>query len=84
MGLDVATGEAIDPVVAGIFDNYLVKKQILQGAPIVASQLLLVDEVMRAGASQLPLHSCSLQNLSLQISSFCSIGPLNRIQSFLE
>jgi T-complex protein 1 subunit zeta len=49
VGLDVSTGEALDPAVAGIFDNYLVKKQILQSAPIVASQLLLVDEVMRAG-----------------------------------
>ena len=49
VGLDVSTGEALDPAVAGIFDNYLVKKQIMQSAPIVASQLLLVDEVMRAG-----------------------------------
>lgn len=49
VGLDVSTGEALDPAMAGIFDNYLVKKQILQSAPIVASQLLLVDEVMRAG-----------------------------------
>ncbi len=49
VGLDVSTGEALDPAMAGIFDNYLVKKQILQSAPVVASQLLLVDEVMRAG-----------------------------------
>lgn len=49
VGLDVDTGEACDPTLAGIFDNYLVKKQILQGAPVIASQLLLVDEVMRAG-----------------------------------
>ena len=49
VGLDISTGEALDPAMAGIFDNYLVKKQILQSAPVVASQLLLVDEVMRAG-----------------------------------
>mmetsp|Transcript_3784 Transcript_3784/g.10894 ORF Transcript_3784/g.10894 Transcript_3784/m.10894 type:complete len:533 (-) Transcript_3784:196-1794(-) len=51
VGLDVDTGEACDPTLAGIFDNYLVKKQILQGAPVIASQLLLVDEVMRAGVN---------------------------------
>lgn len=57
VGLDVDTGEACDPVLAGVFDNYLVKKQILQGAPVIASQLLLVDEVMRAGAPPSPLAS---------------------------
>ena len=49
VGLDVATGEAMDPHLSGVFDNYLVKKQILQSAPVIASQLLLVDEVLRAG-----------------------------------
>ncbi|KAK9806125.1 hypothetical protein WJX72_002333 [[Myrmecia] bisecta] len=49
VGLDVATGDPIDPQLAGIYDNYIVKKQILQSAPVIASQLLLVDEVMRAG-----------------------------------
>ncbi|CAL8471297.1 g10839 [Coccomyxa elongata] len=49
VGLDVATGEPLDPVLAGIYDNLLVKRQMLQSAPVVASQLLLVDEVIRAG-----------------------------------
>ncbi|EIE19637.1 T-complex protein, zeta subunit [Coccomyxa subellipsoidea C-169] len=49
VGLDVATGEPLDPVLAGIYDNFLVKRQMLQSAPVVASQLLLVDEVIRAG-----------------------------------
>lgn len=49
VGVDVATGEGLDPRLAGIYDNYLVKKQILQSAPVVSSQLLLVDEVLRAG-----------------------------------
>eukprot|EP00192_Tetraselmis_astigmatica_P005363 CAMPEP_0117673928 /NCGR_PEP_ID=MMETSP0804-20121206/14753_1 /TAXON_ID=1074897 /ORGANISM="Tetraselmis astigmatica, Strain CCMP880" /LENGTH=529 /DNA_ID=CAMNT_0005482737 /DNA_START=168 /DNA_END=1758 /DNA_ORIENTATION=+ len=48
-GLDLATGEPMDPVASGIYDGYLVKKQIVQSAPVIASQLLLVDEVMRAG-----------------------------------
>ncbi len=33
----------------GVYDNYIVKRQILQSAPVLAGQLLLVDEVMRAG-----------------------------------
>lgn len=49
VGIDISTGEAIDPQVAGIYDNYLVKRQIILSAPVIASQLLLVDEVMRAG-----------------------------------
>lgn len=49
VGLDISTGEPLDPQMAGIFDNYLVKKQVIQSAPVIASQLLLVDEVMRAG-----------------------------------
>jgi T-complex protein 1 subunit zeta len=47
VGLDVSTGEPLDPVLSGIYDNYLVKKQILQSSPVIASQLLLVDEVGR-------------------------------------
>eukprot|EP00887_Chlorella_sp_A99_P001131 scaffold14.g1131.t1 len=75
VGVDVTTGDPIDPRLAGecadtlpcwagppvlysscllldsssIFDNYIVKKQLLHSAPIIASQLLLVDEVLRAG-----------------------------------
>lgn len=49
VGLDINTGDPIDPQASGIYDNYLVKKQIIQSAPVIASQLLLVDEVMRAG-----------------------------------
>ncbi|KAL6771143.1 CCT6 [Auxenochlorella protothecoides x Auxenochlorella symbiontica] len=49
VGIDIATGEACDPRTSGIFDNHIVKRQIMQSAPIIASQLLLVDEVLRAG-----------------------------------
>ncbi len=48
-GLDVATGEPCDPCLAGIYDNYAVKVQMLHSAPVVATQLLLTDEVIRAG-----------------------------------
>lgn len=49
VGLNHHTGEPMDPQVEGIFDNYAVKQQIINSAPIIASQLLLVDEVIRAG-----------------------------------
>jgi len=51
VGLDITTGEAFDPITAGIYDNYIVKMQILHSAPVIATQLLLVDEVMRAGVN---------------------------------
>jgi len=50
-GLDVVTGEPMDPVLSGVLDNYIVKVQMLHSAPVVATQLLLVDEVMRAGVN---------------------------------
>ena len=43
------TGEPLDAAGAGVWDNYCVKRQVLLSAPVIASQLLLVDEVMRAG-----------------------------------
>ncbi|KAK7267934.1 hypothetical protein RIF29_20615 [Crotalaria pallida] len=49
VGLSQHTGEPIDPQMEGIFDNYSVKRQIINSGPVIASQLLLVDEVIRAG-----------------------------------
>jgi len=49
VGLDLQTGEPMDPVQEGVYDNVTVKKQILEASTIVASQLLLVDEVLKAG-----------------------------------
>jgi T-complex protein 1 subunit zeta len=51
VGLDVTTGEPFDPTTAGVYDNFIVKAQILHSAPVIATQLLLVDEVMRAGVN---------------------------------
>jgi T-complex protein 1 subunit zeta len=53
VGLDIATGEALIPVDAGILDNYRVKRQLLHSCTVIASNLLLVDEIMRAGMSSL-------------------------------
>ena len=49
VGLDCQTGGSMLPVQLGIYDNVRVKKQIIQLGTVLASQLLLVDEVLRAG-----------------------------------
>jgi len=49
VGLELTTGEVMDPQDEGVWDQYRVLRQILQSASVVAQQLLLVDEVMKAG-----------------------------------
>lgn len=49
VGVSIATGDPIDPTVEGIWDNFSVKRQIIGLGPVLAEQLLLVDEVIRAG-----------------------------------
>ncbi|GLJ14879.1 hypothetical protein SUGI_0242070 [Cryptomeria japonica] len=51
VGLNHHTGEPMDPYMEGIFDNYSVKRQFINSGPMIASQLLLVDEVIRAGCN---------------------------------
>jgi len=49
VGLDLATGECLDPAQEGIWDNYRVLRQMVNASATIATQLLLVDEIMRAG-----------------------------------
>ncbi|CAN1241101.1 T-complex protein 1 subunit zeta 1 [Linum perenne] len=49
VGMNLQTGGPLDPQMEGIFDNYSVKRQLINSGPVIASQLLLVDEVIRAG-----------------------------------
>jgi len=53
VGVDCNTGEAMLPAQQGIYDNYRVKKQMINSCTVIASNLLLVDEIMRAGMSSL-------------------------------
>ena len=53
VGIDVDTGEACLPMDAGIVDNYNVKRNMIHSASVIANNLLLVDEVMRAGMASL-------------------------------
>ncbi|CAJ0599050.1 unnamed protein product [Cylicocyclus nassatus] len=51
VGIDLDSGEAAQPV--GIWDNVIVKKNSLASSAVIACNLLLVDEVMRAGMTNL-------------------------------
>ncbi|KAF7238894.1 hypothetical protein EG68_10211 [Paragonimus skrjabini miyazakii] len=53
VGVDLATGEAMIPAQMGVYDNFIVKKQIISSCAVIASNILLVDEIMRAGLSSL-------------------------------
>ncbi|XP_014676132.1 PREDICTED: LOW QUALITY PROTEIN: T-complex protein 1 subunit zeta-like [Priapulus caudatus] len=53
VGIDLATGDALVPADLGIWDNYRVKRQLLHSCAVIAGNLLLVDEIMRAGMSSL-------------------------------
>jgi T-complex protein 1 subunit zeta len=49
VGVDLSTGEAMNPKLEGIWDNYRVIRHLLNSCSVIASNLLLVDEIMRAG-----------------------------------
>jgi len=46
VGLNVFTGDPIDPNASGIFDGYRVKRNLVLSSISISTQLLLVDEVM--------------------------------------
>ncbi|XP_030101368.1 T-complex protein 1 subunit zeta-2 isoform X3 [Mus musculus] len=53
LGIDLNTGEPMAAAEAGIWDNYCVKKHLLHSCTVIATNILLVDEIMRAGMSSL-------------------------------
>ncbi|KAI4546173.1 hypothetical protein MG293_002728 [Ovis ammon polii] len=53
VGVDLNTGEPMVAAEAGIWDNYCLKKQLLHSCTVIATNILLVDEIMRAGLSSL-------------------------------
>lgn len=48
--MDLVSGKPIDPRAEGILDNFCVKQQMIESAAAIAGQLLLVDEIIVAGA----------------------------------
>lgn len=53
VGLDLSAGDILDPKIEGIWDNYRVIRHLLNSCSVIASNILLVDEIMRAGRTSL-------------------------------
>ncbi|PWN20478.1 putative CCT6-component of chaperonin-containing T-complex [Microstroma glucosiphilum] len=53
VGLDMESGEPMDVVGAGVWDNYRVKRHMIHSCSVIATNLLSVDEILRAGRSSL-------------------------------
>merc|ERR1712093_704106 len=53
VGLDLRTGEPMDPVTEGVYDNYRVKRHLLHSCGVITVNLLSCDEIHRAGRSSL-------------------------------
>ncbi|CDW53969.1 Cpn60 TCP1 domain containing protein [Trichuris trichiura] len=51
VGINLITGDAFLPEESGIYDNYCVKKNMINSCSVIASNLLLVDEILRSGMS---------------------------------
>eukprot|EP00917_Polyrhabdina_sp_WS-2016_P019479 GHVP01041648.1.p1 GENE.GHVP01041648.1~~GHVP01041648.1.p1 ORF type:complete len:540 (+),score=102.83 GHVP01041648.1:26-1621(+) len=49
IGVDLRNGGVMSPLVEGVLDNFIVKRQLLTLAPSFATQLLVVDEIIKAG-----------------------------------
>lgn len=53
VGVDLKIGDSCDPTIEGVWDSYRVIRNALTGATGIASNLLLCDELLRAGRSTL-------------------------------
>ncbi|EDK47554.1 T-complex protein 1 subunit zeta [Acetobacter pasteurianus] len=53
VGVDLISGEPLDPTVEGIWDSYRVIRNAISSATGIASNLLLCDELLKAGRSSL-------------------------------
>ncbi|SCU89478.1 LAME_0E03752g1_1 [Lachancea meyersii CBS 8951] len=53
VGVDLKVGDSCDPTIEGIWDSYRVIRNAITGSTGIASNLLLCDELLRAGRSTL-------------------------------
>lgn len=53
VGVDLKIGDSCDPTIDGVWDSYRVIRNAINGATGIASNLLLCDELLRAGRSTL-------------------------------
>lgn len=48
VGLNLATGEAMDPVQEGVYDSFRVLRNSIASSTQIAANLLLCDEMLKA------------------------------------
>jgi T-complex protein 1 subunit zeta len=48
VGLNLATGEPMDPVLEGVYDSFRVLRNYIASSAGIASNLLLCDELLKA------------------------------------
>lgn len=53
VGIDLKTGEPMDPAIEGVWDSYRVIRNAVSAATGIALNLLLCDELLKAGKSSL-------------------------------
>ncbi|KAK9459069.1 chaperonin Cpn60/TCP-1 family [Lipomyces oligophaga] len=53
VGIDLSSGEPMDPVQEGVYDSYRVLRNAVASATSIAVNLLLCDELLKAGRSSL-------------------------------
>lgn len=53
VGIDLRSGEPMDPSIEGVWDSYRVMRNAISAATGIASNLLLCDELLKAGRSSL-------------------------------
>ena len=53
IGVNLNTGKTLDPTVEGVWDGYRVLRHGLNSSGLIAMNLLLVDQIMRAGRTSL-------------------------------
>lgn len=48
MGIDLTTGEPMDPTLEGVYDSFRVLRNCVASSASIASNLLLCDELLKA------------------------------------
>jgi T-complex protein 1 subunit zeta len=48
VGLDLATGQPMDPILEGVYDSFRVLRNCIASSSGIASNLLLCDELLKA------------------------------------
>jgi T-complex protein 1 subunit zeta len=57
VGLNLVTGEAMDPTQEGVYDSFRVLRNCIASATGIASNLLLCDEMLKA-RQMVSKHTC--------------------------